>query len=462
MPYFSAPDALELLKKSGLDIPFIIVSGAIGEEMAVTAMKAGAHDYIMKDNLTRLIPAINRELREAKVRQEHRQAEEEKEKIQIQLFQSQKMEAIGTFTGGIAHDFNNLITAILGCAELASNELNPSDPIYEELNQIQIAATRAAGLTRQLLLFSRKQKMEFLPLNLNLIIKNLIQILRRLIGEDIHITTALDPKLLTVLADLGSIEQTIMNLAVNARDAMPEGGNLIIKTENVILDEATSKSMPESRTGQFTRLSMIDSGSGIAADILPHIFEPFFSTKGVNEGTGLGLSVVYGIIKQHEGWICAASEMNKGSVFDIYLPTVDAEPEKITKPEVTLAELQGHGERILMVEDEQCVQKFASKALSKNGYEVYTASTAKDALELFEKENRNFHLILSDVVLPDKSGLKLADELLGEKPELKILMSSGYIDHKSHWQSIKMEGRPYLQKPYALIDLLKTVKEVLA
>jgi len=461
MPHFSIPEALNLLKAKNLDIPFIILSGAIGEETAVNAMKAGAHDYIMKDNLARLIPAIDRELREAGMRKERREAESEKEKMQAQLLQAQKMEAIGTLTGGIAHDFNNLMTAVLGCADLGLRAIKPFNPGYEELKQIQVAAQRAAELTRQLLLFSRKQQMEFVPINLNTTVQNLLKILHRLIGEDIRITTHLDSGLLSILGDRVSIEQAIMNLAVNARDAMPDGGKLTITTKNVDLGETLVKSMPESRAGKFVCLSILDTGVGIDEETLRHIFEPFFSTKGVGKGTGLGLSVVYGIIKQHQGWIGVHSKANQGTLFEMYLPPVFMRVDNRAKSLLPAVPLRGNAERILIVEDETNVMRFASKALGRNGYTVYTASSAEEALEVFKEEKGNFQMVFSDVVLPGKSGPKLVDELLNLNPDLRIVLSSGYIDHKSQRAAIQEKGFPFLAKPYTLSDLLKTVGEVL-
>jgi two-component system cell cycle sensor histidine kinase/response regulator CckA len=461
MPNFSGTAALELMKEKGLDLPFIIVSGAIGEETAVRAMKAGAHDYIMKDNLARLVPAVNRELREARMREQSRRLEDEKEKIRGQLIQSQRMEAIGVMSGGIAHDFNNLITAILGRTELAMGMVEESNPLWEELNQIQIAAARASGLTRQLLLFSRKQKMEFVPININHVIQNSIKLLRRMIGEDIEIVTVLEAEPLSIKADRGSIELTIMNLAVNARDAMPDGGTLTIRTENQVLDVSVSGSLPEARPGQFMRLSVIDTGIGIDPKIKDHIFDPFFSTKGVGQGTGLGLSVVHGIVKQHEGWISVSSRPGEGAMFEVYLPAVALKPEAESKEKISLDAYRGHGERILIVEDEIHVINYASKALGIHGYNVFRAANAAEALGLFMSENGDFSLVFCDVVLPDRNGLELAEDLRRQKPDVKILMSSGYIGYKSQLNPIKKEGFPYLPKPYSLTELLRTIQDAI-
>jgi two-component system, cell cycle sensor histidine kinase and response regulator CckA len=459
MPHFSGIEALELLKSKGIDLPFIIVSGAIGEETAVAAMRAGAHDYLMKDHLARLVPAIHRELREAQMRRERRRAETEKERMRAQLIQAQRMEALGVMSGGIAHDFNNLLTAILGSAELAMRMTEESSPLREELDQIQVAAMRASGLTRQLLLFSRKQKMEFVPLNVNHIIQNSIRMLERMIGEDIAIVASLESDPLSINADRGSIELAIMNLALNARDAMPGGGTLTLKTENATLSESDADSTPEIRPGQFVRLSVIDTGIGIDSNTQAHIFDPFFSTKGVGQGTGLGLSVVHGIVRQHEGWISVSSRPGEGASFVIHLPAIPQKPEIESQEKAALEPYRGRGERILVIEDEIHVLNYASKALGMHGYTVFKARNAKEAIDLFGTEKGDFKLILCDVVLPDRNGFELAEEFLRMKPGIRILMSSGYTGYKSWPNPVPNEGLPFLAKPYALIDLLRAVRE---
>ncbi|MEW5801395.1 MAG: PAS domain S-box protein [bacterium] len=393
---------------------------------------------------------------------ERKRAEEEKAKIQAQLLQSQKMEAIGILAGGIAHDFNNLLTTIQGYTTLAMMGIPDSDPASRDLNQVRQAAGRAANLTRQLLLFSRKQPMEPSSVNVRDLIDNLLKMLYRLIGEDITITVEFAPHIWPILADAGTIEQVIMNLAVNARDAMPQGGQLTIKTENVILNADDSQGISEARPGRFVCIAIADTGCGMDAKTTERIFEPFFTTKGAGRGTGLGLSVVYGIVRQHEGWINVFSSPGKGSVFKIYLPALlRAMTERETKEEISLKDLQGKGERILVVEDEEEVRKLTVRMLRKNHYRVNEASTAQEALDIFEQEKGTFHLIVSDVVLPDQNGLELVDKLLLRQPELKILLMSGYTDYKSQWPVIKKKGFRFLQKPYALPDLLLTLREIM-
>jgi two-component system cell cycle sensor histidine kinase/response regulator CckA len=390
---------------------------------------------------------------------ERRRAEEEREKIQAQLLQSQKMEAIGRLAGGVAHDFNNLLTTITGYSGLLLNSLDDGDPLRGDLEEIMKATRRAASLTRQLLAFSRKQVLQPQSLDLNALVSDVGKMLHRIIGEDIELVNDLEPRLGRVKADPGQIEQIIMNLVVNARDAMPQGGRLTIKTENVILDEDYCQVFAEARPGEFVRLSVEDTGVGMDKKTLQHMFEPFFSTK--EDGTGLGLSVVYGIVKQHEGWVNVYSEPGQGSAFKVYLPAFAVEAEGKKVEAISLQELQGSGERILLVEDDEGVRKLTTRALGRNGYVVFEATRTQEALRVFEGEGGKFHLVFTDVVLPDGTGLQLIDQLLPRNPELRVLLSSGYTDRKSQWPLIRARGFRFLQKPYALAELLRAIREAI-
>jgi PAS domain S-box-containing protein len=392
----------------------------------------------------------------------HKKAEEEKAKIKAQLLQAQKMEAIGILAGGIAHDFNNLLTAIQGCAEMIMLNTHPDDPSYKDLEEICAATGRAADLTRQLLLFSRKHFMELKPLNLNKTVKSLLKMLQRLIGEDVEIETNFSTDLWTVKGDRSSLEQVIMNIVVNARDAMPGGGTLTIKTENISMSKVPLEHHSGDIPGQYVRLSISDTGTGMDRDTQEHCFEPFFSTKEFGKGTGLGLSVVYGIVKQHDGWINVYSEPDRGTIFKIYLPTAESLPKGECTEQVPLEQYQGKGERLLVVEDDQNVREFTMRALSNSGYEVFGVSSANETIELFEREKGRFDIIFSDVVLPDKTGIELVEELLTRNPGMKVLFSSGYSDHKSQWPKIQEKGYHFLEKPYALADLLRMVHELSA
>ena len=427
-----------------------VVRGSDGQRIAV---EMNCNAYWMDDRRT-----IQCNIRNTT---ERKWAEEEKETMRAQLFQAQKMEAIGNLAGGVAHDFNNLMTAIQVSADVAMMKVDESNLLFRDLKEIRYAALRASSLIRQLLLFSRKHPMEFTFLNINGTVENLIKMLHRLIGEDIQIKTDLAPRLWTVRADISNMEQVIMNLSLNARDAMPKGGVLTIWTENISLKPDAVKRMPESRPGNFVRLSITDIGSGMDQDILQRIFEPFFTTKGPGKGTGLGLSVVYGIVKQHEGWIYVKSEQGKGSTFSVYLPATAEEVEERSEEKVPFHVLQGKGQTILLVEDEDKVRESTQKALEKCGYRIIATRNVQEAIDAFRKESGRFDLVLSDVVLSDRTGIELAEELLALVPSVRILLSSGYTDQKSQWPIILEKEYRFLQKPYTLSDLLKAVQAAL-
>lgn len=391
----------------------------------------------------------------------HAQEETDRQKIQNQLLQSQKMEAIGTLSGGIAHDFNNLLTVIQGHTQLIMLDMNESSPHYRELKQIINATTRAANLTRQLLLFSRKQSMEFAPVNINKTITNLLKMIKRLIGENISITTKLEDDIWSIEADEGNIEQVIMNIAVNARDAMPQGGRLIIQTENCEFTETESKLTPDGRAGRFVRISIEDTGTGIPPEILKNIFEPFFSTKETGKGTGLGLSVVYGIVKKHNGQITVSSEVGKGTIFKIYIPATTPPTSPPVRKQESTAKPQGNGERILLIEDEEGVRQFTATALRQLNYIVMEAPDAASARTIFSAEKGDFDLIISDVVLPDTNGYELMEELLREKPDIPVVMCSGYSEENIRNSVINKKKHPYIQKPFKLQDLYKVIAGIL-
>jgi PAS domain S-box-containing protein len=381
-----------------------------------------------------------------------------RKQLEEQLLQAQKMEAIGKLAGGIAHDFNNLLTAIMGYSELVLVNMEPDNPHRENLEEIRLAGKRASSLTHQLLAFSRKQVLKPKILNLNQVVKGMERMLQRIIGEDIHLNSQLEPQLNKIKADNGQLEQIILNLTVNAVDAMPNGGTLIIKTQNEKIPHNASSLSPDSRPGNFVCLSFFDSGEGIDKKVIPQIFEPFFTTKA--NGTGLGLSVVYGIVKQHNGWINVDSEPGGGTTFRIYFPALVSSEEENPEQELSLMEFGGNGEKILFVEDEIGVRELSAKALRDYGYEVIEARNAGEAREIFEKQKGNFHLVVCDIILPDKNGIELMENIQSLHPNTKILFISGYADHRSQWTDVVKKGVPFLQKPYSLVDLLKMIKEV--
>jgi len=383
------------------------------------------------------------------------------QKTNAQLLQSQKMEAIGTLAGGIAHDLNNQLTSIQGYAQLVMSEVDPSSPLYLDLRNIQRASARSVEVTRQLLLFSRKQPVNLVPLGLNETIGDMSHMLRRFIREDITIETVLEPGLSAVLADPGNLEQVLMNLVVNARDAMPDGGHLTIRTENVLLDEQAAGEIGGARPGPAVRLSVRDTGIGMDDTTLGHIFEPFFTTKEVGVGTGLGLSVVFGILKQHKGWIDVTSTPGRGTTFAVYFQATACEAMTETFGHVPAELPRGRGEKILLVEDDGGVRRYTAAALGKHGYEVIEAGDADEAMDCFERHEGAFDLVFSDVVMPGRTGIELVEQILSLRSDIRILLCSGYTGEKSRWQSIQDKGYRFLHKPYALPDLLEAVREVL-
>jgi PAS domain S-box-containing protein len=383
----------------------------------------------------------------------------ERKRIEEQLMQSQKMEAIGNLAGGVAHDFNNILTAISGYAEILLNTTGSEDPRREDIGEIQMAAERATALTRQLLVFSRSQVLEPRILDINEVISLMGKMLGRIIGEDIKLVLELEPALGSVLADPGQIEQVIMNLSVNARDAMPDGGTLGIRTMNVTLDEQMCREIPDTNPGAYICLEIRDTGSGMERELLDRIFEPFFSTKESGRGTGLGLSTVYGIIKQHKGSITVWSEPGSGSVFRIYLPVHGESQDRSDEDAISAEALRGSGERVLLVEDDDEVRRFSARVLTENNYRVSEAGTAEEAVEIFRNEGGGFDLILSDIVLPDRSALQMIDELSPEKSHIRVVLISGYADYKVRWSEIEDRGFAFLQKPFTIIDLLRSARE---
>jgi two-component system, cell cycle sensor histidine kinase and response regulator CckA len=390
---------------------------------------------------------------------ERRRIEEETERLQTQLLQARKMQAIGTLAGGVAHDFNNILTAILGNLELAMLKSDPASPNWKNLQNIQQVAEKAVDLISQLLLFSRKQPVEFAPVDLNQVIRGLGKILNRIIGEDVTIRMELDPALKPIYGSTINMEQMILNLAVNARDAMPGGGTLRISTSNV--SDKDQSQAAQNLTAEAVCLKVTDTGKGMDKSVLPHIFEPFYSTKEEGKGTGLGLAVVYGIVQEHQGLIKVESEKGRGSMFRVFFPVYAGKPESLRVAKPAVAHFQGRGERILLVEDQEEVRQIAGAALSNNGYRVILAGDATEARRIFSELGGDFALVFIDVVLPDQSGVELAMELKTEKPALKILMSSGYTDDKSQLGVIKKQGLPFLPKPYGISALLEKMRAVI-
>src|SRR6266513_2056665 len=624
MPAFSGPAALALLRARDPDTPFIFVSGTIGEDVAVEAMKAGAQDFLTKGNLRRLIPAVQRELRDTEVRRERRRAqtallerarlaeltsdvgialtrgaglretlqlcgdalvrhldvafariwtldeatstlelqasagmythidgphsrvplgeykigviaqerrphltnqvvgdpqvqdqewaqregmvafagyplvvqervlgvmamfarhalsefvpkalasvasavavgverkraEEALRQSEERLRQAQKMEAVGRLAGGVAHDFNNLLTVITSYSDLLLEDLGSDDPKRDDVVQIRKAAEGAAALTRQLLAFSRQQVLEPKALDLKTTVAGTEKLLERLIGEDVRLTTVLAPDLGVVKADPGQLEQIIINLAVNARDAMPTGGRLTIEAANVDMDEAYVRGHAPASPGRYVMLALSDTGIGMDEQTKARIFEPFFTTKEPGKGTGLGLATVYGIVKQSGGFIGVYSEPGHGATFKVYLPRGEQASEPVAAPQPPARALGGT-ETILLAEDEAAVRNLARRVLEKHGYTLLRAATGRDGVRLAEQHGSPIDLLVTDVVMPEMGGRELAQRLTTRQPTLKVLYLSGYTDDAIVHHGVLDAGVAFLQKPFKPDELVRKIR----
>lgn len=454
LPQFSTVRALELLQTSNFEIPFVVVSGTMGEERAVDILKAGATDYVLKNHLARLGPVVRRALRESAERAERR-------KLHEQFLQAQKMESIGQLAGGVAHDFNNILTVIQGHASVMRLKPDLSPEIKGAVNQILLAAERATTLTRQLLTFSRKQATQTRVLDLNEVVTNMTKMLKHILRADVSLQVDYGSKAFLVRGDAGMMEQVLMNLAINARDAMPTGGKLIIGTSDESIGPEYVQLNPQGAVGDFVCLAVTDTGEGIPPENLTRIFEPFFTTKPVGQGTGLGLATVYGIVRQHNGWITVYSEVGRGTVFRIYLPAAkEREDKKVERP--VPQEVRGGNETILLIEDEAPLRALDRSILEGYGYEVIEADCANTALEQWKEHQSRISLVLTDIVIPGGStGPDLAKKFHAEKPALRVIFSSGYSIDVVEKDFELREGVNFLQKPYSPHRLAQAVREVL-
>lgn len=392
---------------------------------------------------------------------ERKQAELDRERLTQQLYQAQKMEAVGQLAGGVAHDFNNLLQVIAGYTDLAMSELSPQHPHYALLEQITAAARRATSLVRQLLVFSRQQAMERRSVDLNETIHNLLRLLHRLLGE--HVVLRFQPaeKNLRIFADPGQIEQVLMNLCVNSRDAMPHGGTITIETRRVTVDADYCETHPWAREGEYALLMVTDDGPGIPPDLQERVFEPFFTTKEVGKGTGLGLATVYGIVKQHGGMIHLYSEPGSGASFKIYLPvSADTEPQA-DAPAGNTDAMAGRGETILLAEDEEFVCNLAIRILERAGYRVVAARDGQEAIEIFERSPDAFDLALLDVVMPHASGRRVYERIKALRPDLPVLFSSGYSRNLLTAEFVPDAQFELVHKPYSSAALLEKIRALL-
>jgi len=423
-------------------------------------------DYVDSDKAlleataTRVAPILKARLAKEREERKRLEAQRQNEKIQASLLNAQKMEAVGRLAGGIAHDFNNILSAIQGFCDLIMMRGDRDSAIYRDLKQIKDASARGNNLTRQLLLFSRGQPLEVTALNINHLVQGISEMVSRLLGENISLTISLEPEVWAIRGDQSQIEQMIMNLLVNARDAMPNGGNITIMTENTFIDQAEAP-IDGLKSRKFVCLTVADEGQGIDARTLEHIFDPFYTTKGKSGGTGLGLSVVHGIVERHGGWITVETEINKGTTFKVFLPAEGHVSEESSAEDHNLSEFQGNGECVLVVEDEEPVRQLVERALSENNYRVYEAASSEEALRIFENIRQDLELVVSDVVLSDASGVDLVEKMLKIKPDLRVLLTSGYANGKSQWPKICELGLRFLPKPFELVELLRSVKAAL-
>jgi len=444
-----------------------IVQGVIGhmEKGKVKPEKADLEEEkeVFKLYSERLVKKLEKKMLDLEIEiNQHKLAEEERKKLEAQLRQAHKMEAIGTLAGGVAHDFNNILTIIIGNANLALKNVDKDDPLREDLGEIKIAAERAASLTRQLLAFSRKQIITPRVLDLNELLTDIEKMLSRLVGEDVELSTIPDPALWQVQVDPGQMEQVIMNMVINARDAMPMGGKLTIETANIDMPENYfyNHGINKKQPGPYVMLAVSDTGSGMDEKIKEHIFDPFFTTKEQGKGTGLGLSTVYGIVKQNNGFVWVYSEPEQGTTFKVYLPKVEGDADSEEKQRTPVVELDG-SETVLIVEDDDSLRKLARNALQRHGYRVLDAENGEDALRVSQEHEGPIDLLITDVVMPRMGGKEAADRLLPFYPHMKVIYMSGYTDNAIVHHGVLAPGLNFLEKPFSPEGLAHKVREVI-
>ena len=459
LPLFSGAKALEVYKEMNLDIPFIVVSGNIGETTAVEMMRAGAHDYLMKDKLTRLAPAINRELQDAALRRQTRLTEMALKESESKYQQYQKLESIGALAGGIAHDFNNILNIIIGHVLLLEQAL-PNVEHKQRIETILSASNRGTALVKQLLSFARKTPRKLDVIQINSVIIELIKLLNEIFPKQIRINSFLDDQLPPIVCDVTEIHQVLLNLCVNGRDAMPNGGDLAISTNLVSRDSLIGKH-PTASANRYIRIDVIDTGTGMDEETQKRIFEPFFTTKEIGKGTGLGLSVVFGIIESHNGFIQIESVVGKGTTFSVFCPVIEDKPEKTVKAKpALLSEVKGGSEIILFVEDEDALREFVREILENKGYMVLTAPEGVEGLRIFNLFRDTINLVISDNEMPRMNGVELIRQIKTLSPKTKTIFATGNAEGIKSTDP-QFNSDSILEKPYDIVRILQVVRNVL-
>ena len=455
LPDSNGLETFERVREAAPQVPVVVLAGADDEAVAAELLRHGAPDYLAKRHLGGglLVRAVRNAIERNDEHTEHL-------KLEAQFRQAVKMEAVGRLAGGIAHDFNNLLTAILGYSEIAIENPDLPPQARQDIEEVRRAAESAARLTSQLLAFSRRQILQPKILDLSQDISRMGSMLHRLIGEDIQLATSLMPDVGLVRADPGQVDQIIMNLVVNARDAMPDGGHLTIETANVELDDAFVADHHGASTGPHVMIAVSDTGGGMSEDVQQRVFEPFFTTKSQGKGTGLGLATVYGIVKQSEGSIWVYSEVGRGTTFKVYLPRVIAEHPLEVSADRAVEQRSG-SETILMVEDQESVRTVTKTVLERCGYAVLEAENGPQALKLSGEHSGSIDLLLTDVVMPHMSGRELAQTLAEKCPHLRVLYTSGYTDDAVLRHGVLAPGVAFLQKPFTASGLALKVRQVL-
>jgi two-component system cell cycle sensor histidine kinase/response regulator CckA len=454
LPAFDGLSAIKIVRVACPEIPLILVSGTLGEDEAVSSLKSGATDYVLKGRLARLAPAVRRAMMEVDERLE-------RQRLEAKFIEAQKMEVIGQLAGGVAHDFNNILGVIMGYSELIAMGLGPESPMLRYAQEIRHASERAAGLTTQLLVFSRKETVQPLVLDLNEVVRDLDKMLRRLVDENVQIIISPGDEIGRVKADAGYISQVLMNLIVNARDAMPHGGKVTITTANVKLDATGLETPAGGGPGDHVMLSVSDTGAGMTDEVKTHLFEAFFTTKPAGKGTGLGLATCQTIVQQSGGRIEVESQVGKGTTFKMYFPRVELPLDVVARPAHT-GPLPCGTETLLVVEDDPAVRHLACGILETQGYQVLSASNGQEALKVAsDHQGSPISLVVTDVIMPLMGGKVMADWLKTTHPGLKVLFTSGYTDDTIAPHGVLDAGVEFLSKPYTPASLAHKVRELL-